>query len=171
MEMTRREFVERMEKAIAIAKEKGARVNGLAIIAQAALESDWGTSELARTAHNLFGIKIGKDWKGPVLELPTWEFSEERGWYRVVARWRKYPSWNECIVDYSNIIASRRWFQDALPYADPPDGNGEPESWLRPLLPDVDEHGWATDPDYLAKVRRVGQELAAVSDRQWPTIA
>ena len=161
--MTHGEFVERMKKAIEIAKAKGAKVNGMAIAAQAALESGWGESGLTQAANNLFGIKAGRNWKGEVLELPTWEYSQAQGWYRTVAHWRKYPSWNECIVDYAAIIASLSWFRDALPHADPPNGDGDAEAWIRALLPRPGEPGWATDPQYLAKVQGVGMQMVASS--------
>ncbi len=166
--MTHREFADRMEKAIEIAKAKGALVNAAAIAAQAALESAWGESGLTQTANNLFGIKSGPSWPGEVLELPTWEYSRTAGWYRTVARWRKYPSWNECIVDYARIIASLSWFRDALPHADPPEGDGDAEAWIHALLPRPGEPGWATDPNYMAKVQEVGKQLAAASGREWP---
>jgi flagellar protein FlgJ len=167
--MTREAFVGRMQEAIRVAKAKGARVNALAVTAQAALESGWGASGLATAANNLFGIKAGPTWRGEVLELPTWEHAPQTGWYRTVARWRAYPSWNECIVDYARIIASLSWFADALPHADPPDGDGDAEAWIRALLPAPGQPGWATDPDYLAKVRSVGLQVAAVAPGWgWP---
>jgi flagellum-specific peptidoglycan hydrolase FlgJ len=78
-----------MKQAVATAKAKGAKVNGAAIVAQAALESAWGESGLTQTASNLFGIKAGGHWSGEILELPTWEFSPATGWFRTVAHWRK----------------------------------------------------------------------------------
>ena len=166
--MTRDEFLDRIQEAVTTAKAKGAKIHAMALMAQAALESRWDNSLLVREANNLFGIKAGKNWKGDVLELPTSEFSKSRGWYRTVARWRKYASWNECIVDYATIIASLSWFRDALPFADPPDGDGDAEAWTRALLPKPGEPGWATDPGYFAKIRDVGQQLTAAVGGRWP---
>ncbi len=164
--MTRHEFAQRLRKAIAIAK--GARINGTAVGAQAALESGWGASALTVAANNLFGIKAHARWSGDVVEFPTWEWAKGRGWFRTVATWRKYPSWNECIVDYARIIRSLSWYRDALPHADPPHGDGDPVAWIQALLPRHSEPGWATDPDYLTKVARVGRQIASAGGADWP---
>lgn len=50
------------------------------IIAQAALESGWGQREIptedGRPSHNLFGIKAGSRWDGPVTEITTTEYEQ-----------------------------------------------------------------------------------------------
>lgn len=161
--MNRVAFVERVQKACAIAKLKGAIINADAVIAQAALESGWGNSSLAEKHNNLFGQKAGTLWTGPTVDLWT------REWYggayhKVVAKWRVFPSWNECIVDYSKFISERQWFKDALPHADPPDGDGDTRAWIEKLV-DVDYPGemkWATGPDYVTKVMRQLSEVNAL---------
>ena len=40
-------------------------------LAQAALESNWGESGLTKRAFNFFGFKVGSNWAGSVLSLPT----------------------------------------------------------------------------------------------------
>jgi flagellar protein FlgJ len=153
-------FTERMRKAVDVAKKKGAILNSRAATAQAALESAWGQSLLAARYCNLFGIKAGSDWKGPTVDLWTYEWYGKRDQHgkpiyeKVMAKWRVYPSWNECLVDYSNLIQTRWWFRDALPHADPPHGDGNWLEWIRHLV-DRDEPGeyvWATSPDYVRKV-------------------
>ena len=52
--------------ATAAARELG--VDPRAIIAQAALETGWGTAQPADgngTSHNYFGIKAGESWRAP----------------------------------------------------------------------------------------------------------
>lgn len=159
--MTDREFVDRMMEACRIARMKGAVVNETVCVAQAALESNWGRSGLAVRACNLFGIKAGGSWKGPVLELPTKEWSKERGWYTTVARWRAYPSWNECIVDYSKVLAGLWWYRDAMAAVD------DPDAFLEGLLPKDGEPGWATDPNYAMKVRAVGRKVEELGGPKW----
>lgn len=164
--MTKREFVERMLKAVGIAKAKGAILNTEAVVAQAALESGWGTSLLASKWNNLFGQKAGTGivWSGPTIDLWTFEFWGGE-YHKVMAKWRVYPSWNECIVDYSKFIQERQWFKDALPHADPPHGDGNAYGWIEKLV-DSDysgEYKWATSPDYTNKVMgRVAAEVAAI---------
>lgn len=70
-------------------------------IAQAALESAWGESILAKAGRNLFGVKADKSWTGEVLELPTREQLKDGAWVTEVARWRKYRTWDECINDHA----------------------------------------------------------------------
>lgn len=156
-------FLNRIAAAIDTARKKGAILNARAAVAQAALESAWGESLLAARYNNLFGIKAGRDWTGDRVDLPTYEWYGQRDaqgrpvYQKVVASWRVYPSWNECLVDYSRLIQSRWWFRDALKHADPPHGDGDWVGWLRHLV-DRDEPGemvWATSPDYVTKVARV----------------
>lgn len=153
-------FLLRIRKAIPIAQAKGAVFNAEAAIAQATLESGWGLSYLTRKANNLFGIKAGTAWAGSVLTLPTLEYRGGR-YVREVARWRSYASYNECLVDYARLIAKLPWFRDALPHADPPEGDGDVEQWIAHLV-DRDTPGelaWATGPNYVGKVMRVVGEI------------
>jgi len=162
--MSKRAFVSRMLKACEIAKQKGAVLNTEAVIAQAALESGWGRSKLAAVQNNLFGIKAASDWTGPVVTYKTFEWRNGR-YVEEVARWAVFPSWNECLVYYSSLIRARRWFQDALPHADLPAGDGDARAWIFRLV-DQDYPGelkWATSPDYVNKViDRVGYEIAVI---------
>lgn len=162
-----RTFLNRIAAAVDVARKKGAILNARAAVAQAALESGWGTSQLAAKYCNLFGIKAGKGWAGAKVDLPTYEWYGKRDsqgrpvYERVVASWRVYPSWSECLVDYSRLIQDRWWFRDALKHADPPHGDGDWLGWLRHLV-DRDEPGelvWATSPDYVTKVARVAETI------------
>lgn len=144
--MTKAEFVRRMLKAVEVAKQKGAVLNTQAVIAQAALETGWGNSDLAVFHNNVFGIKLGKDWTGPYHEKKSFEVVGGRR-VPVPSKFRSYPSWNECLVDYSRIICGRKWYQDALPHADPPDGDGDAWEWVFHLV-DKDYEGelrWSTE--------------------------
>jgi len=162
----KRKFLERILGAVTIAKQKGAVINTPAVVAQAALESAWGTSFLAKQACNIFGVKAGKGWKGGVISLPTMEFRDGK-WVREVATWRVYLSWNEAIVGYSRLIQSLSWFKDALPYADPPHGDGDPDRWIDALLPKLGEPGWATDPRYKDKIVAVAREVERLGGPKW----
>lgn len=159
----RKVFLEHMEKAFYWATKRGAKLNKAVVFAQAALESGWGKSLLAREANNLFGIKAGKSWRGSVLELPTWEWSANKGWYKTVARWRRYRSWQECLLDYYNLLCTLPWFQDALQNLDNAD------AFLKSLLPDPEkgEPGWATDPNYFQKVKKVGKIIEDLGYAKW----
>ncbi|MEA4884248.1 MAG: glucosaminidase domain-containing protein [Clostridia bacterium] len=159
--MTRPEFVERMSNACKVARQKGAQFNEPVVFAQAALESNWGSSGLCARANNLFGIKAGKCWSGQTLELPTREWSKAKGWYDTVAKWRVYPSWNECIVDYSRLLSRLSWYHDALSVTH------DPSRFLSAILPSDGEPGWATDPKYAQKIWNVVREIEKLGGPKW----
>jgi len=151
--MRRDEFIRAASRAAQAARQRGAPIVPEIAAAQAALESRYGRSKLARLANNLFGIKAGPSWAGPTLDLPTREFDPERGWIEVIARWRKYPDWVACFEDYGAIIARLPWYRDAAEAA----RRGNAVGVLEGLLARPGEPGWATDPDYKGKVLAVAE--------------
>ena len=109
-------------------------------VAQAALESGWGESLLARQGKNLFGVKADPSWRGEVLTFNTREFL--RGaWVTVPAYWRKYPDWQACIDDHVAFLRQNRRY--ALCFA-----CATGATFVRAVA----QAGYATDPDYAAKL-------------------
>lgn len=151
--MRREDFIKKALKAAQAARDRGASIVPEIAAAQAALESRYGRSKLAREANNLFGIKAGTSWKGPVIEIPTREWDDVKGFIRVTARWRKYANWEECFRDYGNIINRLPWFEDAVKAARQNDALG----FLEGILSKPNEPGWATDPKYRDKVLSVAE--------------
>lgn len=90
---------------------KGKKLNILpsVTIAQAILESGWGKSELAKNAHNLFGIKAGADWKGKTYSKRTKEQKPTGEVYEIVADFRAYDSFAESIMDHDAFFVSTDW--------------------------------------------------------------
>ena len=78
-------------------------------IAQAILESGWGKSELAKNAHNLFGIKASKDWKGKTYSKRTKEQKPTGEVYEIVADFRAYESFVDSILDHDAFFVSTDW--------------------------------------------------------------
>lgn len=78
------------------------------VIAQAMKESGNGTSELAKKAKALFGIKKN-GWKGKTYVKDAIEQNPD-GSYQVVknTEWRAYDSWEESILDHNDYIATRK---------------------------------------------------------------
>lgn len=73
------------------------------MMAQAILESGWGTSKLAAAPnHNLFGIK--GDYKGQSVNMNTLEDSGGQNYYSIQANFRKYPSYKESLEDYASVL-------------------------------------------------------------------
>ena len=77
------------------------------VIAQAAIESAVGTSELAVNANALFGIKLN-GWTGRSYVKDATEQNPD-GSYRVDKNelWRAYDNWEQSILDHNDYIATR----------------------------------------------------------------
>ena len=75
------------------------------MIAQAALESGWGTSTLSKAPnHNLFGVK--GSYNGQSVNMQTLEDSGGQNYYSIHANFRKYPSYQESLEDYADKIVN-----------------------------------------------------------------
>ncbi len=103
-------------------------------LAQGILESSSGTSWLARTANNHFGIKCGGEWYGPHV-LKTDDHVNEC--------FRKYKNPEQSFRDHSEFLAKKRRyaFLFRLPRTDY-------EAWAKGLK----SAGYATDPSYPQKL-------------------
>ena len=112
-------------------------------IAQAALESAWGESKLTVKGNNLFGIKADKSWKGPTVQMMTTEHVKGQN-IRVMASWRAYDSWDECLLDHANFFHANPRYSKALEY--PHDSEK--------FAVQVAKAGYATDPEYADKLIR-----------------
>lgn len=77
------------------------------VTAQAIKESAWGTSELARKANALFGIKEN-GWKGQIYVKEAIEQRADGSYYKVDdTRWRAYDNWEQSVLDHNDYIATR----------------------------------------------------------------
>lgn len=111
-------------------------------IAQAILESNWGRSELAEKANNLFGIK--GDHNGESYTVATKEFVDGK-FITVEAAFRKYPSWNESIEDHGQFFTSTNWRKDNYKKV-------VGETNYRTAALELSKSGYATDPNYAKKL-------------------
>lgn len=159
--MTKFEFIHRINHAAEEASTRGALFNKQVLFAQAALESDWGNTELAKDGNNLFAIKAGETWPGDTIRLPGREWNRQNGWHQEETVWRKYSSWTECVFDYAVIISSLPWYQDALRSLNNPD------LFIKAILPQGIEPGWATDPWYYEKIREIAADLEKMGGPPW----
>lgn len=116
-------------------------------IAQAILESDWGSSKLAADYHNLFGIK-GSGLNSQ--ELSTKEYVNGR-WVVITDRFKVYPSWDASIRDHTRLMLNGT------------DTNANNYSAVtsatdyRTAAKALQQAGYATDPDYASKLISVIQ--------------
>ena len=140
--MTPQDFIAALGPA-AQAAQAVTKVYASFTIAEAALESGWGASELAREAFNLFGVKADKSWKGYTFSLPTKEFIQNQ-WVTVSALWRKYTNWQQCLVDHGNFLLDNPRYQPALNTTNVAD-----------FTQAIAAAGYATDPQYSQKIMEI----------------
>lgn len=117
------------------------------LVAQSALESAWGKSEIRGSngapSFNLFGIKAGGNWTGATVDIPTTEYINGAA-QTVRAKFRAYASYAEAFRDYANLLASRPRFAAVL-------GQQDGTQFARSLQ----QAGYATDPMYADKLARI----------------
>ena len=140
-------FVQQHQQA-AQAAEAATGIPAAFMIGQAAHESGWGRREIlhadGRPSHNLFGIKAGADWKGPVAETTTTEYVDGRP-VKTVARFRAYASHAESFADYARLMKDSPRYQRVL--AQGLDAGS--------FASGLQRAGYATDPAYAEKLTRV----------------
>jgi flagellum-specific peptidoglycan hydrolase FlgJ len=131
------------QRARSVANEAGLYAS--VMVAQALLESGWGTSGLAQAPYNnLFGIK--GSFNGQSVTLPTMEYINKK-WVKVNAKFRKYPSIRESFQDNANLLTVSMghfyygaWKANAKTYH-------EATKWL--------QGRYATDPTYASKLDKI----------------
>ncbi len=94
-------------EAITVAAKRGLYPS--VIVAQAAIETGWGTSVLAQKANNYFGIKADKNWTGAVFNAKTQE-EVDGEMTDTTANFRKYNSLSESVADYGAKIANSSYY-------------------------------------------------------------
>jgi flagellar protein FlgJ len=141
------EFVQQHSGA-AQAAERQTGIPAAFMVAQAAHESGWGRREIRHAdgsaSHNVFGIKAGANWKGPVAEVTTTEYVDGQA-RKVKAKFRAYASYDEAFRDYARLI------KDSPRYAKVVEQGGSAQGFAVNLQ----RAGYATDPAYAAKLGRV----------------
>jgi len=117
---------------------------------EAALESDYGTSALARLGFNLFGMKQHTHPVYGTLPLPTREFLNGE-WKQEIGQWVKYENLEECFADRMATLMRLRsvypHYQAALTAPDP-------ETYIAEV-----SKTWSTDPARAAKVLAIFNEV------------
>jgi len=132
-------------------------VHPVSLIAQAALETNWGRniprSASGASSNNLFGVKAGASWNGGSITAGTQEFQGGAA-RETSAAFRAYASPAESFEDYAALLQTNPRFSGAL-------GSGTSVASFAAAL---QRGGYATDPDYAHKVTAVaGQVLATLS--------
>ena len=100
------DFVQR-NTASARAAEAQTGIPASFMVAQAAHESGWGKRDIRNadgsSSNNLFGIKAGASWTGPVAEVTTTEYVGGKA-HKVTAKFRSYESADASFRDYAKLM-------------------------------------------------------------------
>ena len=147
------------------AKKLGVSVK--AVLAQAALETQWGQHMphgKGQSSNNLFGIKAGSSWDGKKVSVPTLEY-EGGVAVRKQAQFRAYNSAGDSFNDYAKMISENPRYAAAKGHGDDVMG------FAKGLV----AGGYATDPSYAHKLAAIAngpvmrQALAAVQQAMQKT--
>lgn len=150
MSLNNGNFVARLSTPARVASQQSGIPHQL-IVAQAALESGWGQREIPTAdgspSYNLFGIKAGGSWDGPVTEITTTEF-EQGAAKKIKARFRVYGSYVEAMADYVKLLTHNPRYAGVA-------NARSPEQAAHALQ----QAGYATDPQYASKLVSVIQQM------------
>jgi len=158
--MTPSDFIKQLAP-LAVAAGKLSGIPAGFVVAQAALESGWGTAKPAMNALNLFNIKADSGWHGPAWQMAS---QETVGGKTVLmpAKWRMYPTWQASVEDHATFLKANKRYAAcfATPDWTSPAGRsllakcGGDAALARPgwYAMQVAVAGYATDPGYLDKL-------------------
>jgi flagellar protein FlgJ len=125
------------------------------LLAQAGLESGWGKHQPllpgGNPSYNLFGIKAGPNWNGPVVKSTTTEVINGVE-QKVVQSFRAYGSYSEAFHDYASLLSGSARYAKAL-------ASNTAQDFSNALQ----KAGYATDPAYAQKIRGAIKLLGGVS--------
>ncbi len=124
--------------------QTSAKIPASFTLAQAALESGWGSSQLFTNARNIFGIKVYPGWTGDVYKLQTHEFQGDKV-IMVPADWCLYGTYAECIADHARFLTTEPRY--AACFSHPYSG--------AEFAIEVQKAGYSTDPDYAEKISSI----------------
>lgn len=141
-----RAFQEKLHEH-AHAAEQTTGVPAKFMLGQAALETGWGKRMIKNAdgsnSNNLFGIKAGASWKGKVATAVTTEYVNGKPQTKV-EKFRAYDSPADSFRDYANMIAKNPRYEKVI-------GSSDAATFAQGLQ----RAGYATDPNYAAKLTRL----------------
>ena len=133
MDYTAQAFLEKLKPFVLADMEKSGILASLTA-AQAFIESNKGNSGLTQKANNLFGIK--GSYNGESVKMWTTEYYNGVP-TRVLADFRKYPSWAESIADHSALFNRLKRYENLRGLKD-----------YTLACKYVQQDGYATSPSY-----------------------
>jgi flagellar protein FlgJ len=143
--------VRAFQDKLADAAEEAEQVTGVPakfMMGQAALETGWGKRVIRNhdgtSSNNLFGIKAGPGWKGKVATAVTTEYVNGKPHTRV-EKFRSYASHADAFKDYARMLSNNPRYEKVLAHG------GDASAFAHGLQ----RAGYATDPQYAAKLSRI----------------
>jgi len=126
------------------------------LVAIAALETGWGDHvphDNSGSSNNYFGIKADSRWQGEQVGSQTLEF--EQGTFKELTQsFRVYDSLKESFNDYADFLMSNDRYSYALEFAHD----------TKRFLQEIQNAGYATDPQYANKILNVLSNKVFASD-------
>jgi len=128
-------------KDIAVSEMQRTGIPASIKLAQGLLESDWGRSDLARTANNHFGIKCASDWNGGTF----YKHDDDRNSKGdlIESCFREYSDATESYIAHSDFLANRSRYESLFNYH-----HTDYKNWAQGLR----DKGYATDKKYPSKL-------------------
>ena len=128
------------------------------MVAQAAHETGWGRKEIRHAdgtpAFNLFGIKAGAGWRGPVAEVTTTEYAGGTP-RKTVEKFRAYGSYAESFADYARLMKDSPRYSGVVARVSALASAHKPTEAAAGFAHGLQRAGYATDPAYADKLGRV----------------
>ncbi|WP_172380366.1 flagellar assembly peptidoglycan hydrolase FlgJ [Vibrio sp. Vb339] len=126
-------------------------VDSSLLLAQAALETGWGSKMVKNSlgnSNNLFNIKADRSWKGDKVATQTLEFHGKTA-FKESASFRSYSNFEDSFNDYVKFLNENPRYETALQH------QGNSENFIK----GIHQAGYATDPNYADKVLRVKAKI------------
>jgi len=124
------------------------------LVAQAALETNWGTkvprAASGRASNNLFGIKAGGQWSGSSVDASTQEY-ENGSATTANAQFRAYDSRSQSFQDYVSLLRGNPRYAAAL----------NTGSDVHAFASALQQGGYATDPNYASKISAIANGIGS----------
>ncbi len=147
-----------VQSMLPVAKKVASAVgmNPVMMVAQAALETGWGSKIIKKTngdsSFNLFGIKADTRWSGDKAQVQTLEYRDGVA-RKESASFRAYGSIEDSMKDYLSFLSSNPRYDKALQNVQQPDS----------YFNELQQAGYATDPQYAKKVMNVMKQISTMS--------
>lgn len=144
---THTDFINRMSQPVLKVSRQN-HLYGSVMMAQAALESDWGTSQLSVSAHNYFGVKGNYD--GHSITMSTAEANASGSMYNTLAQFKVYPSAQASLNDYAKVLRGGTTWN---PFLYEGDWRENASSYM--TATNIVAENYATDNDYADKLNKI----------------